>query len=286
MTTAKFTDSLPEPIAVLESFLERAGTTIVQAAFRYSFFIDPERVRQRTPYFGDRARKSREHYPKGDRGDMRQWKGVDVRLGDNGRAQMAWEKYTGRPIARGSGYGVRHIWGNPWDPFAFTAGWNLCYMPFWLGMITEKQHPHDQLQRAIQQASYDLYFRDEPVCQRPDYVIDPALDLRELLGEQPILILDNEEARTGTDRLTHRRDEVVMPLNAQDRILAIRKAANASWSNIVKGIAALDARSHEPFGTVNVANSSKSVVRRMLKETGLSLPQLEAAVAELASRHE
>ena len=24
---------------------------------------------------------------------------------------------------------VRHIWGEPWNPDASTAGWNLCYMP-------------------------------------------------------------------------------------------------------------------------------------------------------------
>ena len=49
-------------------------------------------------------------------------------LGDNAYAQYAWQKYTGRPIERRSGFGVRHIWGNPWNPDAFTAGWNLCYI--------------------------------------------------------------------------------------------------------------------------------------------------------------
>ena len=42
-------------------------------------FIDPARVRERTPYFPDRARMSREHYPKGDRGDARQREQGDVR---------------------------------------------------------------------------------------------------------------------------------------------------------------------------------------------------------------
>ena len=71
---------------------------------------------------------------------------------------MAWERYTGRKLSRGSGYGVRHIWGEPWNPYFYTAGWNLCYMPFWAGMLTEAQHPHEKLPDAIQQASWDLYF--------------------------------------------------------------------------------------------------------------------------------
>ncbi len=40
---------------------------------------------------------------------------------------MAWAWYT-RPLVRGVGYSIGHIWGHPYDPFAFTAGWNLAYM--------------------------------------------------------------------------------------------------------------------------------------------------------------
>ena len=45
-----------------ELFPERWGT-ILQAAFEHSFFLDPDKVRVKTPYFSDRARYSREHYP-------------------------------------------------------------------------------------------------------------------------------------------------------------------------------------------------------------------------------
>lgn len=280
MNVLTHSQAMPEPISILASLLRNAGTNIVHAAFRYSFFIDPDRVRSKTPYFPDRARMSREHYPKGDRGDVGQWKGAAVRLGDNARAQLAWEKYTGRPIARGSGYGVRHIWGYPWDPFAFTAGWNLCYMPFWLGMLTEDQHPYPDLVRAVQQASFDLYFRDAPVCERPEYVVDHGLDLGAILGDVPIQILVAE------DNAVRRREsrpsaEVVMPDDPAGRVLAIRKRTNASWSNILKAIAELDGQSHEPFGTPNVASTSKSIARRMLRETGLSLRQLQQVVREV-----
>jgi hypothetical protein len=274
-----YSKKLPEPIRILESLLEQAGLTVVRAAFRYSFFVAPESVRERTPYFPDRARMSREHYPKGDRGHTRQWNGQDVHLGDNSRAQMAWAKYTGRPIARGSGYGVRHIWGNPWDPFAFTAGWNLCYMPFWLGMLTEDQHPHEELVRAIQQASFDLYFSNQPVCDQPSYVQNPGVDLSATLGGESIQVLAKDvDTFQGTRR---KIAEITLPEDVRGRVLAIRKTTNASWSNLLKAVAALQQVPHEPFGTPNVAKTSKSIVRRMACETQLSLLQLENVLREL-----
>lgn len=180
---------LPAPIDALEQLLREGGTTIVQAAFQYSFFAHPDAVRSKTPWYPQRARTSREHYPGRDRGDSAIWRDRTVTLGDNSYAQRAWEKYTGRPIERGSGFGVRHIWGNPWDPDAFTAGWNLCYMPFWAGILTEKQHPHPQLEAAVRQAAWNLYFLTDPVCESPEFVSDPGIDLGQLLGTQPIRVL-------------------------------------------------------------------------------------------------
>ena len=118
-------------------------------------------------------------------------------IDDNQHAQMAWERYTGRGLARGTGYSVRHIWGHPWDPDAFTAGWNLCYMPFWVGMLPEGQHPHEELELAVRQASWDLYFRNNRVCEPPDFVEGPGLDLSALMAGQPVLILQ-KEARAET----------------------------------------------------------------------------------------
>ena len=180
---------LPDPIAALEELLQQGGTTIVRAAFQYSFFAHPDAVRRQTPWYPERARTSREHYPGGNRGDTATWQGHSVTLGDNAYAQQAWAKYTGRPIKRRSGFGVRHIWGSPWDPDAFTAGWNLCYMPFWAGMLTEKQHPHPELESAVRQAAWNLYFRTDPVCEPPEFVTDPGIDLGHFLGTQPIRVL-------------------------------------------------------------------------------------------------
>ena len=180
---------LPSPIDALEQLLQQGGTTIVRAAFQYSFFAHPNAVRGRTPWYPERARTNQGHYPDRSRGSTAQWQGRTVTLDDNGYAQRAWEKYTGRPIERGSGFGVRHIWGHPWDPDAFTAGWNLCYMPFWAGMLTEKQHPHPQLEEAVRQAAWNLYFGTDAVCEPPGFVTDPGIDLGHLLGTQPIRVL-------------------------------------------------------------------------------------------------
>ena len=111
-----FEDELPAPIGTLERLLGNAGTSIVQAAFANSFFVHPGAVKKLTPYFPAHARSSREHYPGKKKGEYADWNGVTVKLDDNSRAQRAWGQYTGRPVARKSGYGVRHIWGHPWDP--------------------------------------------------------------------------------------------------------------------------------------------------------------------------
>ena len=137
-------EDLVPAIQSLEDYFREGETSIIQAAFKHTYFVHPDAVLNRTPYFPERARRSREHYPGIDKGERATWKGGDGRdiiLDDNSRAQMAWERYTGHRLIRKSGYGVRHIWGNTHNPSAFTAGWNLCYMPFWAGMLTEEQHP-------------------------------------------------------------------------------------------------------------------------------------------------
>lgn len=269
-----YRDPLPNPISVLEELLARAGLSLTEATLRYSFFIAPEAVRARCPYFPDRARMSRQHYPGGARGDRALWSGREVILGNNARAQMAWAKYTGRPIERGSGYGVRHIWGNPWDPDAFTAGWNLCYMPYWLGMLTEDQHPHPDVARVIQQVSFDLYFRERPVCAPPGYVRDPGMDLAALIASNPVRLLRPTAAAKQRQPLPAASG--IDPSTAMQKVIEIRKQRNQSWSNLRKAAFSLLAQPHEPFGTRNVEATAKSVVRTMMRESRLTIVELAA----------
>ena len=179
-------------IQSLGEYFREGGASIIQAAFQHTLFVHPEAVLNRTPYFPERARYSRHHYPGIGKGQSTVWKdgdGREIILDDNSRAQMAWERYTGSKLARQSGYGVRHIWGNTHNPEAFTAGWNLCYMPFWAGMLTEDQHPHRELQAAIRQASWDLYFSGNPVSEVPEFATNPGIDLTSLLDGNSLLVL-------------------------------------------------------------------------------------------------
>jgi hypothetical protein len=181
-------DDLPDPVLTLGRYFRDGGISLIRAVFENAFFAAPELVRGNTPRFPGHARYSREHYPGLSRGELAVWQGAQVRLDDNQRAQMAWARYT-RPLSRGVGYSICHIWGHPWDPVAFTAGWNLAYMPNWARNLTEDQHPHEAIRKAMRQASWDLFFRADPVCAPPAFVSDPGMDLGELLEDQPLLLL-------------------------------------------------------------------------------------------------
>lgn len=268
---------LPHPIAALEDYFQAGGVSLIQAAFAHSYFIAPQSVREKVVFFPNRARRSREHYPGLDKGKKAYWSGDgrEVVLDYNHRAQTAWARYSGHPLAKGTGYSVRHIWGHPWNPEAFTAGWNLCYMPFWAGMLTEEQHPHEQLEQAIRQASWDLYFGKNPVCEPPGFVEDPGLDLDSLLAGQPILILH---------RNTQKQEQEAKPNGAEGNTLyavrEIRRQARQSWRSIRKAARSLQGLDHEPFGTRNVESSAKSCVRKIHRETQLTLTEIESIATE------
>ena len=277
VNTRIFDGGIVSPINSLEQILRDGRTTLLRAAFQHSYFADPDKVRRNTPLYPDRARTSRKHYPKLQKGALATWHGRTVKLGDNAKAQQAWSRYTGRAIQRGSGYGVRHVWGHPWDPDAFTAGWNLCYMPYWAGMLTEEQHPHEELARAVRQAAWDLHFRDDPVCSPPDFVSDPGLDLDAVLNGLPVLILTARAAA-----------KEPLPPNAScshiDEVLReVRRMKKQSWSNLCKAVLALQAKPHSPFSTSNVETAAKNAVRLMARRTGLGLVALEKRLMAISS---
>ena len=60
-----------------------------------------------------------------------------------------------------------------------------------------------------------------------------------------------------------------------ERVKAIRSQTHQSWSNIRKAVTALQGREDEAFGTPNVENSAKLCVRKIQREAGLSLAQIE-----------
>lgn len=116
-------------------------------------------------------------------------------------------------------------------------------------------------------------------------VPDSFEELRELAPPPPPAPRALGKTETADTLLSRRPGaEVVMPSDPAGRVLAIRKASNASWSNIRKAIAAISGSAHEPFGSANVESTSKSVVRRMVRETGLAVDQLSPIVEQLAGR--
>ena len=259
------------PMESLETYFHDGGTSIIRAAFAHSYFVHPDAVRAQTPYYPDRARVSRVHYPGISRGESTVWRvdGRQVVLDNNTRAQMAWRAYTGF-LARGSGYGLRHIWGRSWNPDAFTAGWNFCYMPYWAGMLTEDQHPHEDLQNAIRQASWELYFRDNPVCQPPDFVQNPGRDLHAILGDQPILVMVPGATAGVVHPETSDSNPTISGSELFAVVQAIRSEMHQSWVNIRKALMSRQGKEHQPFGTANVETNAKACLRRILRETGLT----------------
>ena len=129
-------------------------------------------------------------------------------------------------------------------------------MPFWVGMLTEDQHPHTDLQQAIKQASWDLFFAESPVCEPPLFVQDPCFDLASALCSQPIRLLGKPES-------------------VKDIVREIRYERQRSWENLREAVRALMDLPHQPFSTKNVAASSKSTVRLMQKKTGMPLHSLK-----------
>ena len=73
-------------------------------------------------------------------------------------------------------------------------------MPFWAGMLTEDQHPHPELQAAIRQASWDLYFSANPEGKVPDFVSNAGINLAALLDGNPMKVLRRDTAHETTQQ--------------------------------------------------------------------------------------
>lgn len=57
-------------------------------------------------------------------------------------------------------------------------------------------------------------------------------------------------------------------------VIEARRATNASWVNLQKGVRSLLGLEHDPFGTPNVMASARSQVNRIARDTGLPLLDL------------
>ena len=92
-------------------------------------------MREKTPYFAERARLSRTHYTGTAKGQKTVWQadGLEVINDDNRHAQMAWERFTDRGQLRGTRYCIRHVCAHPRDPEYFTGDtWRLARAGEWI----------------------------------------------------------------------------------------------------------------------------------------------------------
>lgn len=134
-------------------------------------------------WFPDCVRGSRQYHKGKQKKDQSVWEGLTVKVCDNTQARLAFASFSGLLMAgykegRIRGYHVAHIWERVYDPECFTAGWNLCLMPGFLKLFTEQQDRIPLLHQVIQQAAFDLYFKDGAVgLPTPAFVTESGIDL-------------------------------------------------------------------------------------------------------------
>ena len=77
-----------------------------------------------------------------------------------------------------------------YDPECFTAGWNMCLMPGFLKLFTEKHGRIDLLHHAVERVAHDLYLRAGSIgLAPPAFVTDPGPDLAALLPDVAVNLI-------------------------------------------------------------------------------------------------
>src|SRR5207247_1876119 len=80
-----------------------------------------------------------------------------------------------------TGYHIAHVFHRASDPIFNTAGWNLAAVPGFLKLFTEEQDKIDLLHDVLQQAAFNLYFKDLTLgIDVPVSVSDRGIDLCKL----------------------------------------------------------------------------------------------------------
>ncbi len=175
---------------ILLGFFPGRELELATFLMRHTYFISPDRIRQRLNDKGGAVRYPNcvrtlnEHHKGKQRGSESVLSnGRIVTVRDNTKARLAFGSFSGLRM-NGThddtvrGYHVAHIWGNVHDPEYFTAAWNICLMPGFLKLFTEKQDCIPGLQEVLQQAAFNLYFKDRAIgLDLPAHVSDPKLHL-------------------------------------------------------------------------------------------------------------
>lgn len=114
----------------------------------------------------------------------------------------------------------------------------------------------------------ELFVRSAKLLELTDSQLQQGLRPRPTPRIEPI---KQNQSTTSAGLLT----TVVISAEIVEQVKAIRKRATESWVNIYKGARNLQGLPHEPFGTRNVESTAKSCVRKINRECGLTLEQIE-----------
>lgn len=139
-------------------------------------------------------------------------------------------------------------------------------------------------------------FLDRATAPEPDKRYDDAAealtDLRapKSADESPVpptghlnqQVTSSPRGRAAADPQAAHNDGSRSPEDALRKIKKVRTESRRSWSDLCKAVRALLDQPHEPFGTPNVENSSKSTVRRMRRETGLEFDRLKVILDSMS----
>lgn len=172
-------------VSSFELFKNVTGKTtneVILMMLNSTLFICPDKVKDIPVKFPDAARESNEHHKGVKRGNKSTWENREINIYDNNKARTAFGQYAGlrmggknRNVSKG--LHVAHIWERVFDPCFFTAGWNICLMPDFLKIYTEKQAGTDEVAKCLRQAGYDIYFKSG-VIEENQFVEDQKIDLK------------------------------------------------------------------------------------------------------------
>lgn len=104
-------------------------------------------------------------------------------------------------------------------------------MPFWAGMLTEDQHLHSELQQAIRQASWDLFFSRNAVCKPPAFVEGQGMDLASLLDGNLLLVWSRADSTSSSVRVGENTPPILpitlKPANSRDLLTDLLRTKEA-----------------------------------------------------------
>ncbi|MGH9299116.1 MAG: hypothetical protein ACRDZT_04315, partial [Acidimicrobiales bacterium] len=138
-------------VAALADVLARAGyPSIAEAVAAHSLFLHPDTVAQAGP--DALFRIVRDARRRGSFGQLPD--GTDVMFDDNTSPKLVFlwaaQAVTGPDVQ------YNHVWGDPRNPYTYTALWNICATPAFLAKTTDGSN-HPDVLSMLRFRAYELF---------------------------------------------------------------------------------------------------------------------------------